>query len=181
MRKIFLVMITALSLAVVAGRESVVRGGEQENAADPGSDAPQPKSAVSPRGKFAEAHATARLEPVEVRREYRISLGPWSSRLSLPETMDLLDLADRARGLVGMLAILGVAVFLSENRRAISGRVVFWGLVLQWGFALLVLRVPAGVRAVREAGAGVKSVLDCALSGAEFVFGKSLTDGKGPV
>ena len=44
MRKIFLVMITALSLAVVAGRESVVRGGEQASAADPGSDAPQPNS-----------------------------------------------------------------------------------------------------------------------------------------
>src|SRR5208337_2180583 len=74
MRKIFLVMITALSLAVVAGRESVVRGGDQESAADPGSDAAQPKSAVSPRGKIDLAHATARLEPEEVRREYRLSL-----------------------------------------------------------------------------------------------------------
>ncbi|MGZ5977527.1 MAG: NupC/NupG family nucleoside CNT transporter [Isosphaeraceae bacterium] len=180
MRKIFLVMITALSLAVVAGRVSVVRGGEQENAADPGSDAPQPKSAVSPRGKFDEAHATARLEPVEVRREYQISLGPWSTRLSLPETMDLMDLVDRARGLVGMVAILGVAFFLSENPRAISLRVVFWGLVLQWGFALLVLRVPAGVRLLRRAGNAVEAMLDCALAGAEFVFGKGLVDRDGP-
>src|SRR5271165_2941510 len=180
MRKIFLVMITALSLAVVAGRESVVRGGEQENAADPGSDALQPKSAVSPRGKFDEAHAAARLEPVEVRREYQISLGPWSTRLSLPETMDLMDLVDRARGLVGMMAILGVAFFLSENPRAISLRVVFWGLVLQWGFALLVLRVPAGVLLLRRAGDAVEAMLDCALAGAEFVFGKGLVDRDGP-
>ena len=180
MRKIFLVMITALSLAVVAGRESVVRGGEQENAADPGSDAPQPKPRESPRGKFAEAHVTARLEPVEVRREYRISLGPWPTRLSLPETMDLLDLADRARGLVGMMAILGVAFFLSANPRAISRRVVFWGLVLQWGFALLVLRVPAGVQLLRRAGDAVEAMLDCALAGAEFVFGKGLVDRDGP-
>ncbi len=49
-----------------------------------------------------------------------------------------------------MVAILGVAYYLSENRRAISPRVVFWGIVLQWGFALLVLRVPAGVRLLRE-------------------------------
>ncbi len=180
MRKIFLVMIAALSLAVVAGRESVVRGGEQENTADPGSDAAQPKSAVSPRGKFDEAPATARLEPVEVRREYQISLGPWSTRLSLPETMDLMDLVDRARGLVGMVAILGVALFLSENPRAISPRVVFWGLVPQWGLALLVLRVPAGVRLLRRAGDAVEAMLDCALAGAEFVFGKGLADRDDP-
>src|SRR5271157_3591903 len=108
MRKIFLVMITALSLAVVAGRESVVRGGEQESAADPGSDAPRPKSAVSPRGKIDLAHATARLEPEEVRREFRISLGPWSTRLSLPESMDLLDLADVSGGVMAAYFASGV-------------------------------------------------------------------------
>ena len=39
----------------------------------------------------------------------------------MPESLDLFDLADRIRGFVGMFAILGVAVFLSDNRRAISG------------------------------------------------------------
>ena len=38
----------------------------------------------------------------------------------MPESLDLLDIADRVRGFFGMLAILGVAVFLSDNRRAIS-------------------------------------------------------------
>ena len=71
----------------------------------------------------AAPHVSVQIEPVEVRREYRISLGPWSTRLSLPESMDLMDLADRARGLLGMVAILGVAFYLSENRRAISRRV----------------------------------------------------------
>ena len=114
---------------------------------------------MSPRGKSDEAHAAARLKPVEVRREYRISLGPWSTTISVPESIDLFDLADRARGLVGIVAILGVAVFLSENRRAISLRVVFWGLILQWGFAFLVLRVPAGIRVMRAAGDAVEAVL----------------------
>ena len=74
----------------------------------------------------------------------------------------------------------GLRSFLSENRRAISGRVVFWGLVLQWGFALLVLRVPAGVRVLSEAGNGVEAMLACALAGAEFVFGSALVDPNGP-
>src|SRR5262245_1463473 len=59
-------------------------------------------------------------KPAEARRPYQISLGPWSVQFSVPESVDLLDLVDRARGFFGMLAILGVAVFLSENRRAIS-------------------------------------------------------------
>ena len=38
----------------------------------------------------------------------------------MPESIDLLDIADRVRAVFGMLAILGVAVFLSDNRHAIS-------------------------------------------------------------
>jgi CNT family concentrative nucleoside transporter len=45
---------------------------------------------------------------------------------------------------------------------------------------LLVLRVPAGARVLRGAGDAVKRVLDCALEGAGFVFGKSLIDPEGP-
>ena len=104
------------------------------------------------------------LRPVEVRQTYRISLGRGPPG-RLPESIDLFDVVDRFRGLVGMVAILGVAVFLSENRRAISRRVVFWGLVLQWGFALLVLRVPAGVRIAERGGDVVEAVLGCALAG----------------
>ncbi|WP_205678778.1 NupC/NupG family nucleoside CNT transporter [Aquisphaera insulae] len=118
--------------------------------------------------------------PVEVRRGYKLQLGGWSARFSLPESIDLVDLVDRARGFVGMLAILGVAVFLSENRRAISGRIVFWGLILQWTFAIFVLRVPAGIQAMRAAGGTVESVLGCALEGAKFVFGDALVNPGGP-
>ena len=89
----------------------------------------------------------------------------------MPEWLDILDVTDRIRGFVGMFAILATAVFLSDNRRAISRRVVIWGLALQWGFALLVLRVPAGARIFAAAGHVVESILNCALSGARFVFG----------
>jgi len=118
--------------------------------------------------------------PVETRRVYEISVGPWTHRFAVPESIDLLDLADRVRGFFGMLFILGIAVFLSDNRQAISRRVVFWGLVLQWSFALIVLRVPAGIDMLKRAGAAVESMLACALEGAEFVFGKPLVDPRGP-
>jgi CNT family concentrative nucleoside transporter len=81
---------------------------------------------------------------------------------------------DKLRGLLGILVILGLAVALSENRRAISRRVVFWGLTLQWLFALAVLRLPQGRDAIAAASRFVLAVLACADKGAEFVFGTNL-------
>src|SRR5437762_7750151 len=136
---------------------------------------PPPRPAARPDRK-----PKVLVGPVATWRDYKISLGPWSWPLRVPDSLDLIEIADRIRGVFGMLAILGVAVYLSDDRRAISGRVVFWGLVLQWGFALLVLRVPAGVELLRQAGSVVESILACALAGSEFVFGKALVDPKGP-
>ena len=87
---------------------------------------------------------------------------------------------ERLPGVLGILAILAVAYALSDNRRAISKRILFWGLTLQWGFAFLVLYAPAGRAVLEWAGEVVKSVLACALEGAEFVFGKALVDPAGP-
>src|SRR5947208_2023516 len=91
--------------------------------------------------------------------------------------MSGLDL-DKLRGLLGIVVILGVAFALSENRRAISRRVVFWGIALQWGFAALVLWFKPGQVAMDHAGKFVKGVLDCALVGSAFVFGTKMLDAK---
>jgi len=120
------------------------------------------------------------IRHVETRREYEISVGRWSHRFSVPLSLDLLDVADRIRGFLGMLAILGVAVFLSDNVRAISRRVVFWGITLQWLVAIFALRVPVGVEYLGHAGKAVESILGCARAGAAFVFGPALVDDKGP-
>ena len=165
-------------LAVAAGVAVCQEPGDappQQPAVKAAPDEPPPRPAARPAGK-----PKGVAGPVEIRKHYQFSLGPWSGEFSVPESIDLFDIADRIRGVFGMLAILGVAIFLSDNRRAISGRVVFWGLVLQWVFALLVLRLPAGVEVLKQAGEGVKSILDCALAGSEFVFGKALVDPKGP-
>jgi CNT family concentrative nucleoside transporter len=175
MYKAFGVIALTLGIVVVMGlAASAQRTGQESVAENDG------KLASSKENKEPRSRPPKKGEPVELRREYKISLGPWSTTLAVPESVDLLDLADRARGFVGMIAILGVALFLSENRRAISGRVMFWGLLLQWAFALLVLRVPAGVRVLRQAGGAVESILACALSGAEFVFGGPLVSPNGP-
>jgi CNT family concentrative nucleoside transporter len=78
----------------------------------------------------------------------------------------------RLTGLLGIVAILGVGVLASSNRRAIRWRVVAWGLGLQVMFALVVLQVPAGRALFRMAGGLVTRLLGFAYAGTEFVFGE---------
>ncbi|MEW4567251.1 nucleoside transporter C-terminal domain-containing protein [Tautonia sp. JC769] len=79
-----------------------------------------------------------------------------------------------------MIGIVGLAVVLSEDRKAISIRTVVPGLVIQVGLGLLLILVPAGQRIMEGASGLVVLVLNCAIVGAEFVFGPSLVDPAGP-
>jgi CNT family concentrative nucleoside transporter len=62
-------------------------------------------------------------------------------------------LLDILRGFLGIAVFTGIAVLLSENRRAISWRVVGVGLVLQFVFAALVLYAPPARWAIDGVGA----------------------------
>ncbi|MEI6241428.1 MAG: nucleoside transporter C-terminal domain-containing protein [Planctomycetia bacterium] len=88
---------------------------------------------------------------------------------------------DRFRGLLGVAAILAAVVALSENRRAISMRMVVGGLLMQTLLGFLLLRFEAGRTALDIAGRWVETVLACAEQGARFVFGDRLVDPAGPV
>jgi CNT family concentrative nucleoside transporter len=78
----------------------------------------------------------------------------------------------RLRGLLGIVAILAIAIALSHNRRQIRWRVVAWGLGLQLLFAIFVLRIPAGQQLFRALGAFVTSILSYSYVGSQFVFGE---------
>ena len=76
----------------------------------------------------------------------------------------------RFTGILGLLAILGVAFLFSSNRRAIRPRVLLWGLGLQLGFAFLVLKTGFGWF-FEKASVAVNAMLGFAEAGSEFVFG----------
>jgi CNT family concentrative nucleoside transporter len=77
----------------------------------------------------------------------------------------------RAQSLIGLAGILGLAWALSTNRRAISGRVVAWGLSLQVLFALLVLKTDIGQATFQILGDRIRQLLEYSRVGAALVFG----------
>lgn len=78
---------------------------------------------------------------------------------------------NRLSGLLGMALILGLAYWFSTNRKAISLKPILWGLGLQFGFALFVLKTPWGRLIFEKAGAAVNKLLEYSFVGSKFVFG----------
>lgn len=79
-----------------------------------------------------------------------------------------------ARGLLGIVAFIGIAWCFSANRRAIPWRLVLTGLALQVVFGLLVLRVDAVRTVVDAVGRFFVRILDFNEAGARFLFGNLL-------
>ncbi len=78
----------------------------------------------------------------------------------------------RFTGVLGIIAMLGIAYALSSNRRAIRLKTVAWGLGLQLVFAYFVLRFDIGRVIFEKLGAGVTTMLGYSFVGSSFVFGE---------
>ncbi|MBB4196443.1 nucleoside:proton symporter [Rhodoblastus sphagnicola] len=74
-------------------------------------------------------------------------------------------------GCFALVVLLGVAGLLSENRRAISPRIVVAGVALQVGLAILLLKVPAASAAMAWLAGGVGALDRATEAGTGFVFG----------
>jgi CNT family concentrative nucleoside transporter len=78
-------------------------------------------------------------------------------------------------GLAGIAVILGIAVLLSTDRRAISLRIVGAAFALQVGIAVLVLYSSIGKVVLGGMSGGVANLLGYSQKGTEFLFGKMAT------
>jgi CNT family concentrative nucleoside transporter len=74
-------------------------------------------------------------------------------------------------GVVGLLVLYGIAFLLSSNRRAVSWRLVAWGIGMQFLLALVILKTEPGRYVFDRMGRGVARLLEFADMGSEFVFG----------
>jgi concentrative nucleoside transporter, CNT family len=84
----------------------------------------------------------------------------------------------RFTGLLGITAIMAVAWLLSRHKRRIKFRIILWGLGLQFGFAILVLKTEVG-KLFQAASVGVTAMLGYAEYGSAFVFGDTLGKSSG--
>ncbi|MGD0619905.1 MAG: Na+ dependent nucleoside transporter N-terminal domain-containing protein, partial [Bryobacteraceae bacterium] len=82
-------------------------------------------------------------------------------------------MASRFTGLLGIAAILAVCFLFSKHKRSIRFSIVLWGLGLQFFFAFLVLKTPAGWL-FDKASEGVTAMLHYSEAGSSFVFGNKL-------
>lgn len=73
---------------------------------------------------------------------------------------------------IGVIAILGLALALSENRRAINLKTVLFALLTQAAIAGLILSFPPGQAFLNAMVAGAQHVIDYGGAGAEFLFGE---------
>lgn len=78
---------------------------------------------------------------------------------------------ERFTGLIGIVLILGIALLVSNNRKAINLRLVLSGLALQLGLALFILKTTAGAALFGWVGHKIEGLLKMADKGGEFVFG----------
>lgn len=73
--------------------------------------------------------------------------------------------------LVGMAVLLGIALLLSDNRKAINLRTVGGAFAIQFIIGGFVLYVPWGRDLLAGFSAGVQSVIDYGKDGTGFLFG----------
>jgi len=72
----------------------------------------------------------------------------------------------------GIFLLMAVAWALSTDRKVVNWRVVLWGTALQLLFALLIFIVPAGTKVFQVINDSVVNVLDSAMAGTKFLFGR---------
>ncbi|MBS1262814.1 MAG: putative nucleoside permease NupX [Calditrichaeota bacterium] len=78
---------------------------------------------------------------------------------------------ERFTGILGVIALMGIAYALSTNRRAINWRTVAVGVGLQLAFALIILRTGPGVIVFEAARTFITNILGFTDQGAHFIFG----------
>ncbi len=80
------------------------------------------------------------------------------------------------RGALGILCFIAIVAACSQNLAAVSWRTVAWGMALQFGLALFILRFRIndwrpGYEFFAQISAGVRQFLEFTNAGSQFVFG----------
>ena len=83
---------------------------------------------------------------------------------------------ERFSGLIGIIVLLGIAYLMSNNRRKIDYKLVLWGLALQLGFALFILKTPVGLPFFEFFDTLIRKLLAFSDMGGDFLFASFVTE-----
>ena len=81
-------------------------------------------------------------------------------------------------GLFGLAVLIGIAWLFSNNKKAVDWRLVLTGVLLQIGFATLVLVVPGGKEVFDWLSKGFVAILGFVGAGSNFIFGSLMDTSK---
>ena len=84
---------------------------------------------------------------------------------------------NRFTGILGILAILGIAYLLSNNKKNIDYRLIVWGLGLQIFFGIFILVTPFGKPIFTWCDQAINKLLSFSQDGSKFLFA-SFMDGQ---
>jgi len=73
---------------------------------------------------------------------------------------------------LGMLGLIGFGILVSENRKKINYKIIFYGVVIQFLIALMIFQVPLGKIFFQFLNSVVIHILGAANSGSQFLFGR---------
>ena len=78
-------------------------------------------------------------------------------------------------GLLGIVVILGIAIFFSVNRKKIDTKIILWGLSLQFFFSLIILKVPFIKNQFLYVDLFFKKLISFSNAGSNFLFESFVT------
>lgn len=83
---------------------------------------------------------------------------------------------EQAISLCGLFAMVALAWLMSSNKRNIPWRVIIWGTCLQFGLAIMMLKVGPVLRVVQWFGDMITGLLGYVDVGCQFLFGDNFKD-----
>ena len=83
---------------------------------------------------------------------------------------------DQYKGILGILTLLAIAYAMSNNRNKISFRTIYWGLGLQFIFAVFILKTPLGKPIFSFLDKIITKLISFSDAGSDFLFKSYVAD-----
>ncbi len=164
------ILLTAVVIAAAWGATTLAAASAVVGPDGRGAEAWAPSSVVSGARLANRAGPSPAVRPPATRSEPVADGGPTTATSSAAQSGPA-PWGPRVRAALGLCLLAGLAWALGGGRRPVPWRVVLWGLALQFGFALFVLRTPVGEGFFQGVDHVLHGVLDFSEEGARFIFG----------